>query len=169
MATKTKVIKEFPDYEITSNGEVFSNRTGTRKQLRPSTSTGYAKVSLVNKKGTSNLQIHRLVGLHFLDVPKNHKSMIVNHKDGNKLNNKLSNLEWTTRKGNSEHYSKELYPKQKEARQAKKQELKILLEEDREVREKIIAFADEMCSLTGNTALFHAIYKTTSTSARLEV
>jgi len=151
MTVKTKVIKGFPDYEISSDGRVFSNRTVNRKELSPSTSTGYAKVALQGKNGKKDMQIHRLVGMHFLDVPKNYKSMVVNHKDGNKLNNKLSNLEWTDRKGNGEHYGKKLHPKYKAERKEKK-------EADLKARLSIVQHAHTAC--TANPELFHAVYKT---------
>ena len=58
------------------------------------------------------VKIHRLVAQHFVRVPKylsdqglNEESLVVNHLDGNKLNNRWDNLEWTTIKGNIEHAS----------------------------------------------------------------
>lgn len=54
-----------------------------------------------NGKGKSYL-IHRLVAQEFLGFPKD-KSMTVNHKDGNRLNNKLDNLEWLSLANNIKH------------------------------------------------------------------
>jgi len=54
-----------------------------------------------NGKGKSFL-IHRLVAQEFLGFPEN-KSMTVNHKDGDRLNNKLENLEWLSLKDNIKH------------------------------------------------------------------
>ena len=58
------------------------------------------------------VKIHRLVAQHFVRVPKylsdqglNEESLVVNHLDGNKLNNRWDNLEWTTIRGNIEHAS----------------------------------------------------------------
>ena len=48
--------------------------------------------------------IHRLVSEYFLDNPKNKK--IVNHKDCNRSNNIVSNLEWVTSKENIEYAMK---------------------------------------------------------------
>ena len=47
------------------------------------------------KKIQKNFYIHRLVAIAFIENPYNKKT--VNHKDGNKLNNHVSNLEWATR------------------------------------------------------------------------
>lgn len=60
---------------------------------------GYRAVSIFGK----STYCHRLVAEHFLDTPTN---QCVNHKDGNKLNNHYTNLEWVTFKENSEHASK---------------------------------------------------------------
>ena len=64
-------------------------------------SKGYLKVSLYKNKIRKCIKVHRLVALTFIENPDN-KSQ-VNHKDGNKENNNVSNLEWTTCKENIEH------------------------------------------------------------------
>lgn len=58
---------------------------------------GYHIVKLGNK----NIPVHRLVAKAF--VPNPHNYEVVNHLDGNKLNNKAGNLEWTTLAGNAKH------------------------------------------------------------------
>ena len=148
-----KKIASFSDYVITKAGEVISYRTSDEgKILKPSISTGYAKVTLVSKKGiSSNKQVHRLVAEAFLPKPKDRKANIVNHKDGDKLNNAVSNLEWTTRQGNAIHYEKELAPKYKADRKEKKQN-------DIMTRLSIISHAQTAC--TGNPELFQSIVAT---------
>ncbi len=48
--------------------------------------------------------IHRLLALHFIDKPENYNDKwIVNHKDGNKLNNSIENLEWMSASDNTQH------------------------------------------------------------------
>lgn len=65
-------------------------------------SNNYYIVTLVDSYGRrKNTSVHRLMCLTFLPNPE--KKAHVNHKDGNKLNNQLSNLEWATEKENSQH------------------------------------------------------------------
>lgn len=67
--------------------------------IRPSISKkGYLQVCLTNKNTYS---IHRLAALTFIENKENKTE--VNHIDGNKLNNHISNLEWNTTQENLEH------------------------------------------------------------------
>lgn len=63
--------------------------------------TGYYLVTLCNNGLRKNQFIHRLLALHFVPNPENKPQ--VNHIDGNKQNNALTNLEWVTSKENSIH------------------------------------------------------------------
>lgn len=113
--TSFKHIKEIPEYEgyfITNKGKVYTYVTkGCRNkkkldktkvhQLKPRyTKKGYARVYLRNSKSgkRKDLYIHRLVAEAFIPNPENKPE--VNHKDCNPSNNKVKNLEWTTRKEN---------------------------------------------------------------------
>lgn len=68
--------------------------------------SGYLFVNLaipsVNGKRTKQEYIHRLVALAFIPNPKNLPQ--VNHKDRNKRNNSVDNLEWVTQEENCNHY-----------------------------------------------------------------
>ena len=102
-------IKDFPNYEISNLGNVYSLycKQGKRSQKRickpQLNGIEYYSVRLYDrKKKTKNKYlINRLVAQAFLENPENKPQ--VNHKDSNKLNNKLSNLEWCTNGENQIH------------------------------------------------------------------
>ena len=84
------------DYEVTRDGHVIN--TVTKYVLTPKhTETGYCYVRL----GGKNYFIHRLVAQKYIPNPDNKPQ--VNHIDGNKDNNCVSNLEWVTAKENKAH------------------------------------------------------------------
>ena len=148
--SQVKRITGFNDYGVTKTGQVISYRRGPEGiVLAPSTTNGYEKVTLQGKKGTGNFQVHRLVAMMFLRKKKN--CNIVNHIDGNKMNNDASNLEWTTRSGNAQHYEKTIAPKYKADRKQKKHD-------DLATRLSIISHAKTAC--TSNPELFHSIVTT---------
>lgn len=93
-----KQIQYEANYEISEEGQVRNKETLQIKSLRYS-NKGYARVTLYPSGKTYS--VHRLVADAFIENPKNLPS--VNHKDGNKKNNKLSNLEWCTPKQNTRH------------------------------------------------------------------
>jgi len=88
-------------YEVTEDGKIFSN-VGKRKEMKGKiTNCGYRMIVLnVNGKKLYPL-LHRLIAEAFILNPNNLPE--VNHKDGNKLNNNVNNLEWTTTKQNLIH------------------------------------------------------------------
>ena len=94
-----KTIVEFPNYDVSSLGNIRNNKTG--KPLKICVKAGYYHVGLVNENCKKTLKVHRLVALAFIE---NHENKLeVNHKDKNKLNNCISNLEWMTRRENNIH------------------------------------------------------------------
>ena len=62
---------------------------------------GYREVLLSEFGNTNQYRVHRLIAETFIPNPKN--LPCVNHKDGNKLNNAVDNLEWCTRSENVKH------------------------------------------------------------------
>ena len=147
----TKKVPGFSNYSVTNEGEVISHRFGKNRTLATSSTSGYKSVSLVNDKSQcKNFQVHRLVAQVFLKNPKEHP--IVNHRDGNKLNNTLANLEWIDRKGNAQHYEKVIKPKYVKAKIEKTQS-------ELMTRLKIISDAHTAC--TNNPELFFSLVKTT--------
>ena len=65
---------------------------------------GYYYVLLYNNKKIKSCYIHRLVAETFISNPEN--KLFINHKDGNKLNNNINNLEWVTKSENELHAHK---------------------------------------------------------------
>lgn len=88
------------NYEVSNLGRVRNHKTG--RILKFDTAhTGYHQVKLSYEGKKKNCLVHRAVALAFLPNPDNKRE--VNHKDGSKTNNLLSNLEWATSKENQEH------------------------------------------------------------------
>ena len=83
---------------ILESGEIYSDK---EKLLKPSCSNGYAKVFISQEGKRKYPMVHRLVAEKFLPNPE--KKPCVNHKDGNKLNNSVENLEWVTHSENTRH------------------------------------------------------------------
>lgn len=71
------------------------------KRLKPDSLRGYERVVLSKNGETKRFQVHRLVAMTFIDNPKNKPQ--VNHIDGDKNNNNVSNLEWCTAQENEKH------------------------------------------------------------------
>lgn len=93
----------YDDYIITEDGRLFSGRKLRIKQLaRRVNVKGYDCATLFNEQGGKHFPIHRLVALSFLGKPTP-GSDHVNHKDGRKLNNHVSNLEWCSNLENIRH------------------------------------------------------------------
>lgn len=88
-------------YSIGHQGNVYSYRRN--RYLKISTSHGGYKVVYLYKKGSKRKTalIHKLIAEVFIDNPYNHT--VVNHKDGNKQNNSLNNLEWVTKSEDIKH------------------------------------------------------------------
>lgn len=104
-------------YRVSNLGRVvslekyyFCGTHGNQKNIVPEflpkqflTEKGYLYTRLKKSGSGKKLKIHRLVAEHFVYNPDNKPE--VNHKDGNKINNHYSNLEWVTREENMRHAS----------------------------------------------------------------
>jgi hypothetical protein len=91
--------KDFPNYNVSNFGNI--KNVVTNKILKLSVKGGYYHVGLVSNKIKKTYKVHRLIALAFIENPENKSD--VNHKDKNKLNNHIDNLEWMTRKENNIH------------------------------------------------------------------
>lgn len=93
-------------YMVSSFGNVLSFPTKRRSHsrvLKPKTTwDGYLETALTGDNGKCKfIRTHRLVAIHFIPNPDNKPE--VNHKDGNKFNNRVDNLEWVTSSENQIH------------------------------------------------------------------
>jgi len=87
------------DYEVSSYGRIRNSREQILNP--PITKEGYVRVRLYNDLGSKNFSVHRLVAQVFL--PNDQNLPEVNHKDENRQNNNVENLEWCTAKYNSNY------------------------------------------------------------------
>ena len=108
---KWKQLKNFSRYLISNKGRVkcilrrnnaYNNYYVADYIMRDFNFKGYRKIQLTNDDGKRiTISVHRLVALAFL--PKIDGKNLVNHKDGNKQNNCVENLEWCNNTENIHH------------------------------------------------------------------
>ncbi len=99
-----KQLKDFPDYYITENAEIISKRTKNEKKLTPHIDNfGYLRVGLQTPEGKCKTErIHRLMILTYGEhPPKSMKNPTVDHINGNKLDNRINNLQWLSNENNA--------------------------------------------------------------------
>jgi hypothetical protein len=85
-------------YTPTWNGQVLKQ---AKIKVLKEDKDGYFKVWLSKESIKKPFFVHRLVAMHFINNPDN--LPVVNHKDGDKQNNHVGNLEWVTRSENDLH------------------------------------------------------------------
>lgn len=90
------------DREVTGTNRwgTFTTQKITGQILKPRVVARYLGIKL-NQNGKHLRYLHRLVAEAFIPNPMNFKE--VNHKDGNRFNNAVENLEWVNRKANTNH------------------------------------------------------------------
>lgn len=98
-----KTINNFQKYEISNFGKLRNKIT--KYLLNPGIKSGYLCTSIPNDNGNiKSMKIHRLVALTFIPNPLYKET--VNHKDHNRLNNNVNNLEWATTTEQNNHKRK---------------------------------------------------------------
>lgn len=96
-----KKIKNYENYFIDEQGNIYNSKT--KKYLKGSIGeNGYKYYRLSKNNQKKMIYAHRAVAEAFLDNPEN--LPVVNHKDGNKLNNNIENLEWVSYSENTQHW-----------------------------------------------------------------
>lgn len=91
--------KVFENYHVSKTGQIWSKNIN--RYLKSRNIGDYFQARLRNKDGAYNFYVHIIVATVFIDNPDN--LPVVNHKDGNKFNNTVENLEWCTRSYNIQH------------------------------------------------------------------
>lgn len=95
--------KDYGDFYLVSNtGEIKGVKTGKIRSKNINHEGYYfVSVSLGSRESKKTFKVHRAVAETFLQ--NEDFNLVVNHKDGNKLNNNIYNLEWCTQRENSIH------------------------------------------------------------------
>lgn len=96
-----KPIENYSDYYISNFGNVKSFKRGKERILKAGSNKGYLFVILCNKFKNKKRTIHSLVAEEFLNHKPSGMNLVINHKDFNRQNNNVDNLEIITNRENT--------------------------------------------------------------------
>lgn len=95
--------KEYPNYGTSKCGKVY--RLSTKRQMKQSLQgvPNYWYVRTCHNNVPKNTRVHIMLAICWVDNPDPENRKVVNHIDGNPLNNTIENLEWNTLAQNNQH------------------------------------------------------------------
>lgn len=107
-----KLCEDFPIFEVSNHGKVRSidrlvqyknghSRIKKGQTFKLQNMRGYKRICWTDKQVRKNAAVHRMVALTF--IATENKNLWINHKDFNRSNNHVDNLEWCTAKHNYSH------------------------------------------------------------------
>lgn len=127
-------------YQVSNWGRVKSLAKNTEYIMKGYVNKkGYKSISLFKNHKYKNLLIHQLVAIAF--IPNNENLTQINHKDENKTNNKIYNLEWCTQKYNNSYGSRLQRTSESQKGKEKPRCWKAVLQIDKDTNEIINEFA----------------------------
>lgn len=100
MKYRKEPVRDYPEYQVDTEGNVY-NKNGSLKaySINP---RGYASYTFCINGKCKTISGHTIVAKQFLPLDS-YEGLQVNHKDGNKTNNNVDNLEWVTPHENAVH------------------------------------------------------------------
>lgn len=143
MLEKWKVIKEAENYSISNLGRVMNNVTGKTRKLKV-TQKGYNEITLTVCKGTTlTRRVHRLVAEEFIPKPaelvdaKGNPRDQVDHRDSDRLNNRVDNLRWCSNEENTDFRYGVTKEERQSIRDREEKEYKALRQEQLKTRQEL--------------------------------
>ena len=102
MIEEWRSVKDYEDYQVSNLGRVKSLKFGKERILKKQVNgRGYHKVILFKDNVSKTIKIHQMVAVAFLNHKPNGMKLVVNHKNFDKLDNNVSNLEIVSQRENS--------------------------------------------------------------------
>lgn len=96
-----KIIEEFPQYQISNLGNIKNSKGQLLVIGKRKSNSGYIQVRLYDGSKYHYRYLHRLIATTFIPNPNNYRT--VNHINGNKIDNKVPNLEWASDEAQQRH------------------------------------------------------------------
>lgn len=114
-----KTLNENDKYEVSNTGII--RRKDTQRTLNGCITSGYRSVKLTFENSKQQrFYVHRLVAEHFIENPDPKNKTTVNHINGDKLDNRVENLEWVSPRENNLHYYQKIRQEVKEKKHFEK-------------------------------------------------